>query len=316
MITTDDTQLAGHKPMSNTVNVSQSEPKGDDTWKKVGIGGVTGILIGAGALYAGNALAANGDDDKAAELPKEANVAGGQSFSDAFNEARAQVGPGGVFRWHGRLYNTYTEEEWDNMSAEEKHAFAQAVAPEVNANDAYAQTGNDDVHVAHTTAHVVDHHEAGGGARAASNDEHKADDTAKHDTHDTPHGTQGDDDVHVVGVGQVQGHTAVALDLNGDTQADVAIIDINDNQRVDEADIVIDRQGNAATMGDLARAAGQDHGQSADDGLQSTGTEDDATASDPNIQASYTGDDISASDIGGDDLTGGYDPGDDGSVAL
>lgn len=316
MITTDDTQLAGRRP--NAVNEPQSEPKGDDTWKKVGIGGVTGILVGAGALYAGKAFAANGDDDKAdQELPKEATVDGGQSFSDAFNEARAQVGPGGLFRWHGRLYNTYTEEEWDNMSAEEKHAFAQAVAPEVNANDAYAQTGSDDVHVAsaHTAAHVVEHHDAHSEARTASNEEHKVDDTTRHDTHDTPHGNQGDDDVHVVGVGQVQGHTAVALDLSGNGQADVAIIDINDNQRVDEADVVIDRQGNSATMGELARAAGQDDGQGADD-MQSTSAEDDATASDPNIEASYTGDDISSSAVGGDDLTGGYDPGDDGSVAM
>lgn len=310
MITNDDTQLAGRKPISNTVNEPQEEANGDDTWKKVGIGGVTGILVGAGAMFAGKAFAGNSDDTSTDhELPKQANVTEGQSFSDAFNEARAQVGPGGVFSWHGRLYNTYTEEEWDAMSAEEKHQFAQAVAPEVNASDAYTHTGSGDVNMAsaHTTANVVDHHAGGGMATPVSHDNTRHGEPAPE--------TNNDDDVHVVGVGQVQGHTAVAIDLTDNGQADVAIIDINDNNKIDEADVVIDREGNVATMGDLAQATGQDDGQSADNGMQATGNDDDITVSDPNIQASYSGDDVSSS-IGGDDITGGFDPSDDGYVAM
>ena len=42
------------------------------------------------------------------------------SFGEAFADARAQVGPGGIFEWHGRVYGTYYEEEWNNMSAEER----------------------------------------------------------------------------------------------------------------------------------------------------------------------------------------------------
>ncbi len=42
------------------------------------------------------------------------------SFSQAFADARAQVGPGGAFEWQGKVYSTYTKEEWDNMSAEER----------------------------------------------------------------------------------------------------------------------------------------------------------------------------------------------------
>lgn len=314
MISNDDTQLAGRRPISNTVNEPQieSESKGDDTWKKVGIGGVTGILVGAGAMFAGKAFAGNGDDSSTEQgLPKQANVTEGQSFSDAFNEARAQVGPGGVFSWHGRLYNTYTEEEWDAMSAEEKHQFAQAVAPQVNAHDAYAQTTSEDVHVAsththtHTTANVVDHHAGGGTATPASHTAHN----------DEPAPSSNDDDVHVVGVAQVNGHTAVALDLTDNGEADVAIIDINDNNKIDEADLVVDREGNVATMGSLAQSAGQDTDQSADDGMQATSNEDDTTATDPNIEASYSGDDVSSS-VGGDDVSGGFDPSDDYSVAL
>lgn len=42
------------------------------------------------------------------------------NFNDAFDQARAQVGAGGVFEYNGRLYGTYYADEWDNMSAQEK----------------------------------------------------------------------------------------------------------------------------------------------------------------------------------------------------
>lgn len=42
------------------------------------------------------------------------------SFSQAFADARAQVGSGGAFEWRGHVYSTYYEEEWNNMSAEER----------------------------------------------------------------------------------------------------------------------------------------------------------------------------------------------------
>lgn len=54
------------------------------------------------------------------------------SFADAFAQARAEVGPGGVFHWHGGVFNTYTEAEWDSMSASDKSDFAQHVAPEIH----------------------------------------------------------------------------------------------------------------------------------------------------------------------------------------
>lgn len=65
------------------------------------------------------------------------------SFSKAFADARAQVGPGGAFEWRGNVYSTYYEEEWDNMSAQERAEYqskidyqtvtgdSQSVKPEV-----------------------------------------------------------------------------------------------------------------------------------------------------------------------------------------
>ena len=42
------------------------------------------------------------------------------NFNDAYAQARVQVGPGGVFEYNGKIYSTYTAEEWNEMSAEER----------------------------------------------------------------------------------------------------------------------------------------------------------------------------------------------------
>lgn len=44
----------------------------------------------------------------------------GLTFDEAFAEARSQVGAGSVFEWNGRYYGTFTKEEWDAMSPEDR----------------------------------------------------------------------------------------------------------------------------------------------------------------------------------------------------
>lgn len=92
--------------------------------------------------------------------------------------------------------------------------------------------------------------------------------------------TSDDGDVHVVGQGYVEGHQAVAVDLTGNGEADVAIIDINDNGQLDNPDVVVDSDGNTATMGELAQAQSD---IPADDGYGYTGDDIDPTA-DPSLQ--------------------------------
>jgi hypothetical protein len=50
-----------------------------------------------------------------------------QNFSDAFADARQELGAGGVFEWNGDLYNTYYAEEWDELNPEQIDNFAEAV---------------------------------------------------------------------------------------------------------------------------------------------------------------------------------------------
>lgn len=61
------------------------------------------------------------------EAPVATNITDDMSFKDAFAVAREEVGPGGVFEWHGKSYNTYTSEETNAMTVEQKHDFIASV---------------------------------------------------------------------------------------------------------------------------------------------------------------------------------------------
>ena len=51
------------------------------------------------------------------------NVEDNMEFSDAFSNARESVGMGGFFNWRDNSYSTYTREEWDSMSEDDKQRF-------------------------------------------------------------------------------------------------------------------------------------------------------------------------------------------------
>lgn len=132
-------------------------------WQAVAISGVSGILMGAGATYATEAFASTERDNVHEEPGKEnmeadnansgaspagdvvtseshttangvhiASVDQSLSFGQAFAEARAEVGPGGVFHWHGGVFNTYYLDEWNKMSSVERASFAMQVQPEIH----------------------------------------------------------------------------------------------------------------------------------------------------------------------------------------
>lgn len=45
------------------------------------------------------------------------------SFEEAFQAARTQTGPGGIFIWHGQVYNTYHKEEWSGLALAQRQEF-------------------------------------------------------------------------------------------------------------------------------------------------------------------------------------------------
>jgi hypothetical protein len=239
-----------------TINGQQETKKEGTAWKQVTLGGVSGILMGGGLLYAGQVIAQKLSKDVVSPEQGEtshtlenglqvAAVDDNLSFVEAFEQARAEVGPGGVFHWHGGIYNTYTAAEWNAMSVGQKHDFALQVKPEVGVDEISTPTdANTHVIVEHHVYHHQDSHPA--------NDVIQAEETTEQvhvvdqQTTDTD-----DSDVHIVGYTEIQGHATVGLDMDGDGQADVAIIDVDDNQEVSNPDLVVDRSGNYATIGEI-----------------------------------------------------------------
>lgn len=78
--------------------------------KKIVIGGVSGIILGASSMStAGNAII----EDVAADVNDSAEDYESLSFGEAYAAAREDLGPGETFEWHGNTYSTSTAEEWN-----------------------------------------------------------------------------------------------------------------------------------------------------------------------------------------------------------
>ena len=251
----NETTILEKQPLSNG---PQETKKEGSAWKQVTLGGVSGILMGAGLLYAGQAAAQELGKEETLEEGKTEDVAAPEpgetshtlenglkvaavnddlSFGEAFAQARAEVGPGGVFHWHGGIYNTYSADEWNAMTVKQKHDFAQQVQPEIHPNELPTPTD------ANTHVVVVHHYDQEVHPNSTATDDVQV-------VSQQPAGDS-DSDVHIVGYATVKGHLAVGLDMDNDGQADVAIIDVDDNQQLSDPDLVIDKDGNYATIGQL-----------------------------------------------------------------
>ena len=129
---------------SNTPSKKETKPaKGNNTAEKAAYA-AGGFVAGAASMAAGDVFA-TAKTEEAEKAPEEqpqidpanspseheaiiasdeglrvAQVDDDKAFAEAFADARAQVGPGGVFEWHGKVYGTFYKDEWDQMSAEER----------------------------------------------------------------------------------------------------------------------------------------------------------------------------------------------------
>lgn len=154
----DATQLADSrkptevKASANTSKAAASSANKKEIGKmakKAGVYAAGGVLLGgASALYAdmkGNNHAAPAEvqtheDTESqegvvlADVSSEEAVAAtdntaqdDMTFDDAFASARAELGPGSSFEWKGNVYATYTKEEWDGMTDDEKADFYEQI---------------------------------------------------------------------------------------------------------------------------------------------------------------------------------------------
>jgi hypothetical protein len=56
-------------------------------------------------------------------------------FKQAFDSARAEVGPGSYFEWRGQVYNTYTEAEWTQMTPEQQEQYVSSLGDAAGSSD-------------------------------------------------------------------------------------------------------------------------------------------------------------------------------------
>jgi hypothetical protein len=96
--------------------------------------GLAGIAMGAGAFaLMGFVGKSDGETSEEAgngeaaiistEAPFAEKHADNMTFEQAFDAARQEVGQGGFFEYNGNLYNTYTQEEWQNMTPSEQQQY-------------------------------------------------------------------------------------------------------------------------------------------------------------------------------------------------
>lgn len=157
-----------------------------------------------------------------------AQVDDNASFSEAFADARAQVGPGGAFEWRGHVYNTYYAEEWNNMSAEERAEYQSKIDYATIAGD----TSNN---VVEETPYVEQN-------SMDSNTEMVDNDTES-------------DSVKVLGVEavedeygnqmtiaaiEVEGEQALLVDVDNDGTMDALIVDENYDNQIDPNNEIFD----------------------------------------------------------------------------
>lgn len=279
----------------------QFEPKKQkrsNTWTNVTLGGVTGILMGAGIMHATQVMGKGKEE----AVPSDENVEGQAStaeaeqkpteeqnpteqqtennaqssvqqsssvvhhvyevhhvddvvyvttenndltFGEAFAAARAEVGPGGAFVWHGGVYSTYYEEEWNAMTPAQRDDYAQRIELTVYADEMEVPTDENSYvdAIPVVDAQTAENFEVGG-------------------------------DVHVVGYTDIDGHLTVAYDTDDNGSADVAIIDMDDNHQISDPDIVFDNEGNISTISDLTNSSSDEDTQNNDDDVYYTALND------------------------------------------
>jgi hypothetical protein len=67
------------------------------------------------------------------EIPEVATTVGDDlTFIEAFNTARSEVGPAGLFAWRNTYYSTFTDKEWETVPEDQKKQWLDAAEPIIN----------------------------------------------------------------------------------------------------------------------------------------------------------------------------------------
>lgn len=254
---------------TETSDNKDNAAKGEKSiWKKVAVGAGSGILLGSVAtLLSASAPLGHADGENAeeegsepnpewtdGEVPVASSVSDDMSFSEAFTAARTEVGSGGVFEWHGNIYSTFTEDEWNGMTAEQRDEYGSHFS---------WHSDNSSTETASSTHSSTSSHSA-----------HATDEVEVSEVTQTSHTEEVavvdvDPEVEVLGVVHdeesganiaglaVDGQEVVLIDVNGDETFDVMGADVNGDQQLSQNEIV-DISGQNLTVNDLGGISNPD----------------------------------------------------------
>ena len=237
-------------------------------WKKVAVGAGSGILLGSVATLLsasaplGHAEGENAEEEGSethpewtdGEVPVASSVSDDMSFSEAFTAARTEVGSGGVFEWHGNIYSTFTEDEWNGMTAEQRDEYGSHFSWHSDNSSTETASSTHSSTSSHS-AHATDEVEVSEVTQASHTEEVAVVDV--------------DPEVEVLGVVHdeesganiaglaVDGQEVVLIDVNGDETFDVMGADVNGDQQLSQNEIV-DISGQNLTVNDLGGISNPD----------------------------------------------------------
>ena len=237
-------------------------------WKKVAVGAGSGIFLGSAAtLLSASAPLGHAEGENAEEEGSEthpewtdgevsvaSSVSDDMSFSEAFTAARNEVGSGGVFEWHGNIYSTFTEDEWNGMTAEQIDEYGSHFSWHSDNSSTETASSTHSSTSSHS-AHATDEVEVSEVTQASHTEEVAVVDV--------------DPEVEVLGVVHdeesganiaglaVDGQEVVLIDVNGDETFDIMGADVNGDQQLSQNEIV-DISGQNLAVNDLGGISNPD----------------------------------------------------------
>lgn len=281
------------------INSNKKENESPRLWQSVLVGGIPGIMIGMGASMAYEAMAGNAKAeeqslaDHAEENPSEAensaetteasaaatiNEATGlndeMSFKEAFASAREEVGKGGAFVWHGKVYGTYRgdDPEWLAMSDEERAEHSRQIlsqvhgkpytAKEIESENAESEENANELEAVSDKVNELISEEE----NTETSDFEKSVEEAQVevnepelDIHVTGVSMAGTEDGAIMtkGIGEVSGSYAEFMDMDCDGEIETVLIDSNNDGQI-SIDEVFDTTGEGITVNEMIETAVQD----------------------------------------------------------
>ena len=237
-------------------------------WKKVAVGAGSGIFLGSAAtLLSASAPLGHAEGENAEEEGSEthpewtdgevsvaSSVSDDMSFSEAFTAARTEVGSGGVFEWHGNIYSTFTEDEWNGMTAEQIDEYGSHFSWHSDNSSTETASSTHSSTSSHS-AHATDEVEVSEVTQASHTEEVAVVDVAPEVevlgvVHDEESGA------NIAGLA-VDGQEVVLIDVNGDETFDVMGADVNGDQQLSQ-DEIVDISGQNLTVNDLGGISNPD----------------------------------------------------------